>query len=106
MFEARLAQGSVLKRILEAIKDLIDECNIICDDNGISIQAMDNSHVALVSLLLRSESFDPYRCDRSITLGVNLSVLAKVIKCAGNDDTVTLKAKETDLLTLVFENTS
>lgn len=33
---------------------------------------MDNSHVALVSLLLRADGFDKYRCDRNVTMGMNL----------------------------------
>ncbi|CAN7096921.1 unnamed protein product, partial [Brassica rapa subsp. narinosa] len=30
---------------------------------------MDSSHVALVSLLLRSEGFEHYRCDRNLSMG-------------------------------------
>lgn len=36
------------------------------------LQAMDNSHVSLVSLTLRSDGFDKYRCDRNISMGMNL----------------------------------
>lgn len=35
-------------------------------------QAMDNSHVSLVSLSLRADGFDKYRCDRNISMGMNL----------------------------------
>jgi proliferating cell nuclear antigen len=104
MFEARLIQGSVLKRIIDAIKDLVTDCNIDCNDTGIALEAMDGSHVALVSLHLRSEAFDPYRCDRSITLGVNLPNLGKFLRAAGNDDIITLQASDTDELTLQFES--
>lgn len=37
-----------------------------------ALQAMDNSHVALVSLKLVAEQFESYRCDRNIPLGVNV----------------------------------
>lgn len=37
---------------------------------GISVQTMDTSHVCLVSLELNSDGFEPYRCDRNITLGL------------------------------------
>ena len=47
------------------------ECACVCA--GISCQAMDNSHVALVAMELNSEGFEPYRCDRNITLGIKLS---------------------------------
>ena len=39
---------------------------------------MDSSHVSLVSLILRSEGFAPFRCDRSLTLGINIGSMAKV----------------------------
>jgi DNA polymerase III sliding clamp (beta) subunit (PCNA family) len=41
-----------------------------------ALQAMDNSHVALVSLKLLAEQFESYRCDRNMPLGVNVSLLA------------------------------
>jgi DNA polymerase III sliding clamp (beta) subunit (PCNA family) len=37
-----------------------------------ALQAMDNSHVALVSLKLLAEQFESYRCDRNMPLGVNV----------------------------------
>ncbi|NXL65086.1 PCNA protein, partial [Chordeiles acutipennis] len=69
MFEARLVQGSVLKRVLEALKDLITEACWDLGSGGISLQSMDSSHVSLVQLTLRSEGFDTYRCDRNIAMG-------------------------------------
>ncbi|KAK3811136.1 MAG: proliferating cell nuclear antigen [Benniella sp.] len=106
MLEARLEVGNTLKKILEAIKELITEANFDCSDNGIALQAMDNSHVALVALLLRHDGFQPYRCDRSLALGINLVSLSKILRCAGNDDQITLKADDTaDVLNLTFETT-
>ena len=34
---------------------------------GISLQAMDNSHVALVALLMRQDGFEHYRCGTSLS---------------------------------------
>jgi proliferating cell nuclear antigen len=106
MFESRLAQGVLLKKILEAIKDLVTEANFDCNSNGLSLQAMDSSHVSLVSMLLRAEGFDPYRCDRNISLGINLASMSKMLKCAGNDDIITLKATDTgaDVVSFIFES--
>lgn len=73
MFEARLVQSSILKKVLEAIKELLNEATFDCSDSGIQLQAMDNSHVSLVSLNLRSDGFDKYRCDRNLSMGINLA---------------------------------
>ncbi|PKI46636.1 hypothetical protein CRG98_032978 [Punica granatum] len=105
MLELRLVQGSLLKKLLEAIKDLVTDANFDCSATGFSLQAMDSSHVALVSLLLRSEAFEHYRCDRNISMGLNLSNMAKVLRCSGPDDIITLKADDGgDSLTFMFES--
>lgn len=66
---------------------------------------MDNSHVALVAMQLKTDAFSPYRCDRNIALGINLASLQKVLRAAQNDDLLTLKADDApDVLNLIFEN--
>jgi proliferating cell nuclear antigen len=66
---------------------------------------MDNSHVALVSMMLKSESFSPFRCDRNIALGINLTSLTKVLRAAQGSDILTLKAEDApDVVNLVFES--
>jgi proliferating cell nuclear antigen len=68
---------------------------------------MDNSHVALVAVRLKAEGFVDYRCDRSITLGTNIASLTKVLKCAKDDDVVTLTAMDdADILKLNYESKS
>ncbi|XP_061389059.1 proliferating cell nuclear antigen-like [Musca vetustissima] len=105
MFEARLISATILKKILDAIKDLLNEGTFDCSDSGIQLQAMDNSHVSLVSMTLRSDGFDKFRCDRNISMGMNLSSMAKILKCANNDDTVTIKAQDNaDTVTFMFES--
>ncbi|KAG6026389.1 DNA polymerase delta processivity factor [Claviceps sp. LM458 group G5] len=105
MLEARLEQAAILKKVVDAIKDLVQDCNFDCNDSGIALQAMDNSHVALVSMMLKAEGFSPYRCDRNIALGVNLTSLTKVLRAAQSDDNLTLKADDApDVLNLLFES--
>lgn len=104
-FEARLVQGSLLKKILDAIKDLVNDANWDCSSNGISLQAMDTSHVSLVSLLLRADGFEPLRCDKNVSLGINMGSMTKILKCAGNEDIITIRATDTpDSVSFVFES--
>lgn len=83
MFEARLAQGSILKKMVDSLKELVNEVNFDVSPTGIQMQNMDQSHVCLVAFQLRSDGFEHYRCDRAISLGVHLGNLAKILKCAG-----------------------
>uniref|UniRef100_A0A7S2UVI1 DNA sliding clamp PCNA n=1 Tax=Fibrocapsa japonica TaxID=94617 RepID=A0A7S2UVI1_9STRA len=105
MFEARLINGGLFRKIIDAIKDLVTEANIHCNENGISLQAMDSSHVSLCVLMLRNDMYDHFRCDRALALGLNTGNVAKILKCAGNDDIITMKAEdEPDVLQMVFES--
>ena len=105
MFEARLGQGSLLKKICESMKELVADANIDVAATGLSMQAMDSSHVSLCALLLRCDGFESYRCDRNMSLGLSMNNLSKILKCAGNEDTVTLKHDDgTDTLSLMFES--
>ena len=65
---------------------------------------MDSSHVSLVQVTLRTEGFETFRCDKNLALGVNMDTMGKLMKCAANDDSITLKSEDNgDLLGLVFE---
>ena len=37
MFEARLVSSSILKKVLDAIKDLLTEATFDCSDSGIQV---------------------------------------------------------------------
>lgn len=107
MFEAKLPQGNVLKKLLDAIKDLVPNANWDCAETGISVQAMDSSHVSLVSLQLNSDGFEPFRCDRNLTLGMDTGTLSKILKCASNDDSITIRAEDSsDTVSFIFESQS
>ncbi|XP_023163380.2 proliferating cell nuclear antigen [Drosophila hydei] len=105
MFEARLASTLTLKRIVDALREILNQSTLDCSDTGIQMQAMDNSHVSLVSLCLRKEYFEKYKCNRNISLGLDLKSLTKVLKCANGDDAVTIKAADkADKVELSFES--
>ena len=107
MLEARLPQAQVLKRIVEVLKELVSDANFDCNESGISLHG--DGYLARCTICpcrLRPEGFDPYRCDRSMSLGINLASLGKFLRCAGNEDVLTLRAQDSDILTLVFENSS
>ena len=66
---------------------------------------MDSSHVSLVQVTLRTEGFETFRCDKNLALGVNMDTMGKLMKCAANDDSITLKSEDNgDLLGLIFES--
>lgn len=105
MLEGKFDEASLLKKIVDAIKDCVKLCNFNCSEDGIKVQAVDDSRVLLISLLIGEDSFQEYRCDRSITLGVDLESFNKVIRNGNNDDYLTLIAEDSaDSVVAIFED--
>jgi len=105
MLEARLAQAALMKKLVEAMKELVSDASFDCSAKGLKMQAMDASHVSLCFLELKSKGFDHFRCDKACNIGLNLQNLSKILKCAANEDTLTMKKQEeSDNVTFMFEN--
>lgn len=105
MFEARLIGAGRFKRIVQALSELVADVNLDVNEDGISMQSMDSSHVALVVLTLEAAAFQFFQCTANVSLGINVPSLLKIMKCAGADDTLTLRADDrVDEVTIMFES--
>jgi len=91
VLEAQLQQAILLKKVVDAMKDLRKDVNFDCSEKGMQVQAMDSSHVALVSLMLREAAFAEFKCDRNASLGMNVDSLAKIFKMCGPSDSLKLR---------------
>eukprot|EP00442_Polarella_glacialis_P058572 CAMPEP_0115138008 /NCGR_PEP_ID=MMETSP0227-20121206/57401_1 /TAXON_ID=89957 /ORGANISM="Polarella glacialis, Strain CCMP 1383" /LENGTH=259 /DNA_ID=CAMNT_0002545527 /DNA_START=64 /DNA_END=843 /DNA_ORIENTATION=+ len=100
--QAHLAQSGLMKKVVDAMKDLCKDVNFDCSEKGISVQSMDSSHVALVSLLLRESAFAEFKCDRAMSLGMNVDSLAKIFKMCGPTDSLKLR-RDGDADTVNFQ---
>lgn len=69
---------------------------------------MDQAHVCLVTMTLRAQAFEIYRCDRPLSMGINLTSFSKILRCAGNEDSVKIVADDSgpDCAEFIFENAS
>lgn len=107
MFNATLKEGAMLKKIVDSIKDIVSDINLDISMLGISLQAMDTSHVSLVVLVLNQEGFESFDCKEKISIGLSMQDLHKVLKCATNDDKIKLSLDESPShLTIKFDNPS
>ncbi|KAI3625571.1 hypothetical protein CBS9595_000932 [Malassezia furfur] len=75
MLEAKIEQAVVFKRVLDAIKDLVEHANFDCNEEG----------------LLRADGFEEYRCDRPMSIGVAITSLTKVMRSAQNNDILNMR---------------
>jgi len=92
VLEALLQQSTILKRVVDAMKDLCKDVNFDCSERGIQVQSMDSSHVALVSLMLREAAFSDFKCDRAVSLGMNIESLSKILRMCGPTDSLKVRA--------------
>lgn len=106
--EAQFASVTFLKRIVEAIKDLITDANFEFTSEGVRLQAMDSAHVSLVHAVISRADCIYYTCEREITLGMKLENLHKILTCGRNDDLLTLchvsNPKNNDQVKFSFES--
>ena len=93
ILEIHTVQVQAFKGTLEAIKDLLNECNIHFDSTGMKIKAIDGKHVALVHVRYIEDKFDKYYCERDLSIGLNIANTLKVLKNVGQNDTLQLYVK-------------
>lgn len=54
MFEARLTQGSLLKKLVDAMKDLVTDANLDCSSSGVTLQVCGTENRTCWHALLRA----------------------------------------------------
>eukprot|EP00397_Hematodinium_sp_SG-2012_P042964 GEMP01047638.1.p1 GENE.GEMP01047638.1~~GEMP01047638.1.p1 ORF type:complete len:290 (+),score=41.58 GEMP01047638.1:76-870(+) len=102
-FKAVMANGHTIRKILETIKEFMRECSVLCTPEGIRIDGMDNSHVALLQLKWNKEAFKAYHCVDDVQLGIHFETFLKVVKLVDTDRQITLlKEADKDILRVQF----
>jgi len=88
LLNIKTVQSNAIRTLIEVLKDVLNDINIIFDEFGIKIVAMDGSHVALIKLTLDAERFEEYYCPKRLLIGLSMGSLHKLVKSISNSDTV------------------
>jgi len=99
-----LKNGDVLVKIVAALSEIVKDVNIDCRELGMSLQAMDSSHVALISMLLRAEGFEPWECQESCQLGIHVEHLTRLLRCMHSKDSLEMNYADGEELEFIFKN--
>lgn len=94
MFNGKMTDARLFKNLITAISTLIDEATFNLTQEGISLRAMDPSHVAMVDFEWPKTAFEGYTCDQPTKLCVSLSEVLKLLKGAGADESVEISLDE------------
>ena len=62
-----------------------------CSEKGLRVQSMDSAHVAIVSLVLCESALADFKCNRIMSLGMNVDSVGKIMKMCGPNDSLKIR---------------
>ncbi|MHA1130522.1 MAG: proliferating cell nuclear antigen (pcna) [Candidatus Helarchaeota archaeon] len=94
MFKASLSSAGSFIKIIDALATIIDTGTFKVSQDGLSLKAMDPSHVAMVNLEMPSTAFTEFQCDETLPIRVNLIDLNRFVKRGSASDELELSLDE------------
>lgn len=101
MFKLQLAEGDLLKDSISIISEILDEANLVVDKTGVSLLAPDRTMVSVVDFKLLPLAFDDFQVKDAVTVGLNLSNFASILKRAKSGDKISLEYADGKLIVRV-----
>lgn len=107
MFEVTFNDGAdIFRKFVDILKDNIAEAVLIAKPgHGLTLQSMDNNHVALVDFFLHFDMASNVVCTEEYQWGINFDSLSKVFKSSTAHGVCKIRyvAKHPDHLTFTFQ---
>lgn len=86
----RTIQSGAIRTLVEVLKELLRECNIVASPTGLSIMSVCSKKCSVVSLKLEADKFEEFKCDKEMHLGIEMPAMFKLIKTLTGTDVLTL----------------
>jgi proliferating cell nuclear antigen PCNA len=97
--------SSLFRNAVEALKDFLPVAQLRLSTNGLNINGMDSSHVGFVDYFLAAADCKTFDVHENITLGINMTVLARALSAVGQDDELIISDnKNQDKLVISYTN--
>ena len=106
IMELRTIQSAAFRILIEALKEILTDTNLLFDDSGIKLITTDSTKTVLIHMKLEEDKFELYKCEEPITCGISMLNLYKIIKTISKQDTLTLyiKRNNTNKLGIIINN--
>lgn len=102
---ANKKHANIFISIFNNLGKLSDSLIIYFTDEHMYIQGMDNSHCSMFEVKIKSEWFDSYSCEESVTIGVITNILYKVLNTRDENQLMYLNYdKDDDKMGIQFKN--
>lgn len=103
--KAIFVDSLIMKHTVELFKDAVQSALLKCRPDGIYMQAMDSSHISMVSFQFKSDMFKLYECTNAVDMGIDITQLYKILKVVSNDDMFGLELVKDHILSIQIKNT-
>jgi proliferating cell nuclear antigen len=89
--QVQIENADDMKRIFDAMKEVVKEVNLNISSGGMECSAMDSSHVAFCKLTIPSTSCTYYKTEGDYVIGLHIPTLCKFLASCDKEDAVELK---------------
>lgn len=100
-----LYNPSIFKDVFDCISHIVDECKLEFTNFGLTINALDKSHITFISLDFKYHLFDTYEVPENETILIDTVEFIKVLKRCKNDEVMKIETDNHNLK-LTFEGES
>ena len=90
--------SNAFRSAVEALKEYLPQAQLCISAEGLRIHGMDVSHVGCVDYFLSATDCSVLTVSTPVVIGMNMTILARVLSSVGTGETVTLGYKKEKLL--------
>ena len=106
-FFLRFKNGQMFKQLVDICKDIVQDVNLEITSQGMTMQAMDSSHVSLIQFFIDKDDFEEYFLSGKDFFCISLSLknLNLILKCFKENYKLTFAFDDKDVLQINFNYT-
>jgi proliferating cell nuclear antigen len=90
LVNVKTVQSGAIRILVESLKEILGDTNLIFDGTGLKLIATDNSESVLIHLKLQADKFEEFYCPQKVVIGVNMNNMFKLLKTMMNNDVLTI----------------
>ena len=106
LLEVRTMAGNTFKNLLDTLKSVLNDANIVFTEKGLKLASVDTNKHALVHLFMEASSFEFFHCPQKLVLGIDIERLYRTIKTNKLNDLMCFIVRKNNpgFLEISFEN--
>ncbi len=101
----KFRDARIWRYMISSIEKIIEEGVFVATEEGLSLRALDTSHVAMIDLFYPRDSFDEWNVEGEAYFGVSFKEFSKVLRRAQKNDELVLEVENT-FLKVIFSDPS